>query len=117
MTTHRRGGMSDCAQYRNRPQGAGKADISDFRPSLPDRGLYIDNDTNQRLITLIERLFCQHVACDRDQCIDVPLTDIEYDIINAVCGGRHMTPSELMRECLHDMCGKYHKRNRNHGKE
>ena len=56
--------------------------IDDFRPDLEVQGLYIDEDTQKRLMGLIERLFEQRINIERDESIDLPLTQVELSILD-----------------------------------
>jgi hypothetical protein len=81
--------------------------IDDFRPDLEVQGLYIDEDTQKRLMGLIERLFEQRINIERDESIDLPLTQIELSILDIVASGRHTSRAALLREALHNMASKY----------
>ena len=91
--------------------------IADFAPDTKAQGLYIDADVQQQLMHLIERLFDQKVNANRSQEITIPLTDIELDILDIVCKGRHTNRAALMREFIHNQAGKYHHKYRNMNNE
>ena len=93
---------------RNRQPLTQRGDLADLRPVLPVRGLFADVDTHKRLMTLIERLFTQKINADRDQVVDLPLTDTELSILDIIAKGLHTSSAALMREALYDVAGKYH---------
>ena len=94
-----------------------RANIADLRPTLDDKGLYIDADTQCELMGLIGRLFDQRVNIDRDRSIDLPLTDVELRILDIIARGQHTNRAALIRSALHDAAAKYFHKYHNNKQE
>ena len=104
-STYTRGGLN--GSVRQSINTGNRADIADLRPEFSDQGLYIDADTQCELMQLIKQLFDQRVNAERDDIIEVPLTEVERSVLDIVCRGRRTNRAALIREALHSMAAQY----------